>query len=865
MLTGEPGIGKTRTTREFADFARQAGAAVLWGACYEGEWAPPFGPFAEAIAAYSGTTDAERLRADLGPGCAAIARLVPVLRDALPGIPEPASLQPEEERFRLLDAVSQFLIALAARAPVVLVLEDLHWADKGTIAMLRHVARFAARHPILVVGNYRDVELGRHHPLSDALGGLARETSYDRIALRGLAVEDVDRLLETIANETVPEPFVAALSRETNGNPFFIREVLLHLAEEGTIVREDGHWTARVAIEAMGIPESVRQVIGRRLARLSPNANRLLTAATAFSNVFPFAVLAAVVGGDEAGALDAIDEALEAQLVRPAGPTDTYEFTHALIRHTLYSELSPSRQVRLHRQVAEAMERLYGAGAAAHAAELAYQYARSAVLPGADRGADYALLAAERAQRACAHDELAAHLRIALDLLPETDPRRPRLSARLAMALAWTLSVDEALPLFHTAGDQIAAGEGRAAAANYLADAALALSQAGFARAASSVAKHGQTYAGERRDRTWVRLKVYEIVRREMHEPDYSGIVIDTEERREVAAVAAQCRDEFTTWEQGFLWITGFLGARSRGEALELFRTNPNDPTEATNLAGEFQPCVPLWEEWAARSEREGRIADAALYNAYLSRCLNALGEFAGARGAYERGRALAARLTVPAVPMINLAAAQEEMWRAQAERSERAIQQVQSLLEQPAIENAWALVLIRAVAAVRYGGRQRAEDALSLLAMQLPSIERAPGWAPNYTMVVCDAVSVLWQLQRTEHADVLEANVRDKVLAPDFRYPMRDGRLALAQLCALTGRDDEAVDWFARARQVLEEQGAKPLRAMVDFDEALMYQRRAGRGDTARAVECWQRAVPQFEALGMTGWVRRVEALRAV
>ena len=176
MLVGEPGIGKTRTAEEFAELARTEAALVLWGRCYEGEGGSPYGPFAEAIAEYGRGANPAPLRQDLGLRAAPIARLVPALRERLPDIPEPVALQPDEERFRLLDAVSQFLIALSARAPLVLVLDDLHWADKGTIGMLRHVVRFIPKHRILALGAYRDVELDRQHPLADALGSLRRET-----------------------------------------------------------------------------------------------------------------------------------------------------------------------------------------------------------------------------------------------------------------------------------------------------------------------------------------------------------------------------------------------------------------------------------------------------------------------------------------------------------------------------------------------------------------------------------------------------------------------------------------------------------------------------------------------------------------
>src|SRR5262249_35566108 len=156
----------TRTLEEFAETARGAEAVVLWGRCYEGEAARPSGPFVEALADYGRTADAAALRAELGPGGAPLARLGPVLRERRPDLPEPESLRPDEERTRLIDAVTQFLLALAARTPTVLVLDDLHWADAGTVALLRHVGRFAARGRLLVLGAYRDVEVGRAHPLA---------------------------------------------------------------------------------------------------------------------------------------------------------------------------------------------------------------------------------------------------------------------------------------------------------------------------------------------------------------------------------------------------------------------------------------------------------------------------------------------------------------------------------------------------------------------------------------------------------------------------------------------------------------------------------------------------------------------------
>src|SRR5262245_19742014 len=436
LLEGEAGIGKTRTLEELAEKARAEGTTVLWGRCYEGEAARPYGPFAEALTEYVRRAPVDALRADLGLGAAPLTRLMPELRERLPDLPEPVALQPEEERVRLLDAVVQFCLALAARAPTVVVVDDLHWADHGTVAMLRHVARFARRGRLLVLGAYRGVEIDAQHPLHDALGTLPRETSYEQIALAGLDTAAVKELLATIADQEVPEALVSAITRETSGNPFFIREVLLHLVEEGTLVRERGRWSATVAIEAMRIPDTVRQVIERRLGRLGEAARRLLDAAALFTETVRFDIAAQVAGLEESAALDALDDVLAAQLLKSTADPHAYEFTHALVRHTLYGALNPPRRVRLHRQIAAAMEEANGVNAERYAGEIARQYYQSAALPGAERGAAYCLVAADRAERAGALEEVADALAMALALLPSDDSRRGRVLARRGRALA---------------------------------------------------------------------------------------------------------------------------------------------------------------------------------------------------------------------------------------------------------------------------------------------------------------------------------------------------------------------------------------------------------------------------------------------
>ena len=864
MLVGEPGIGKSRTIEEFAEQARARGALVLAGRCFEGEWAPPYAPFAEAIAGYAKDADPEALRADLGYGAPPVARLVPSLHERLPDIGDPVPLNPDEERFRLLDAVSQFVIAASARAPVVLVLDDLHWADGGTIAMLRHVARFLPGQRTLLLGAYRDVELDRQHPLADALAALRREAEYERILIKGLDEGEVRALLTDIAEQDVPDAFVQAISAETDGNPFFIREVLIHLADEGKIYQQDGRWTANVSIAEMGIPEGVRQVIGRRLSRLSETANHLLTAASGFNGSFRVGLAAGAASLDEADALDAIDAALEAQLVQPAGDAESYDFTHALIRHTLYAELSPSRQVRLHRQIAEAMERLYGDRALEHAAELAYQYHRSAGLPGTERGAAYAVEAAEQAERLPAWDQVAAFSRMALDLLTEADERRADAAGRLGLALARSTGSDEAASACAEAADLLAKAEGTDSAADYLAEAVPALYFANV-RAAWDLSSRGLAIIGSRRDAAWATLAWADAFRRDAEDPDYVGMPLLTEERRQIMHVLEQSPDNWAALNAQFF----FLDVRNRQDAIaqeaELRTDRSEGPRRASLLQspiGDYRSAKDLVRRAAERAEREGYIAGAVSAWSTVVRCCCALGELSEGDAALVRCEALASRLVATSAAGVNAQAARAAGAFVRGE-FERLLAEFGTRAAKPVPDYRWVDGPIRAAGAWLTGITGYGDAAIGLLGSVIPALERAEGSFANYTGMACYAADTLWAAERTDYLEVIERNLREKVVEPDFRCPEVDGRSSLAVLCALSGRFDEARDWFARARAVLEEQGARPLRAVADHDEALMYARRAADGDGERALPLLDAALAQFREIGMTGWLRRGEELR--
>jgi class 3 adenylate cyclase len=850
FVAGEPGIGKTRLVQELAEAARRDGFFALWGHCLDGDWAPPYAPFVEAVEALAGIADPEELRADLGAGGPALAQLVPTLRERLPELPDAAPVQPDEERFRLLDAMAQLLIARSGRAPVLVCVDDLHWADRSTVAMLRHVARFAPGHRLLVVGTYRDAEVGVDHPLHEALGGLRREVEFERLKLEGLEAKAVGELLEALAEYDVLGSVADAIAAETDGNPFFIKEVLRHLLEEGRFVRGvDGRWTSDRPVADLGIPEGVREVIDRRLARLSADANKLLSAASVFEGEIRLGVAAAVAGLDEDAALDALDEALDAQLLSPTAGVDTYAFTHAIIRHTLAGELNPSRRARLHLRAAEALAVASGAEPSpARAGEIASQYHRSAGLPGAEKGVEPALAAATHAETTGAHDEGARFLRMALDLLPEGDARRPLLMGRLGLVLIWAQAFEEAMPVAAEAGDAIAEADGEEAAADYLAEATYACDMAGSSPLVWDLARQGLGYAGARRDVTWARLVYFDIQRQEASDPNHPGIPLEVPDR----------------WEAARILQAADLDPMAPGYMVGVYASGA-EAGAGTNLAalvywaGEWSRALPRLEAEAEKALARGQLARAARCWSFMAACQTAHGCLVEARDALDHAQALAARVGQPiAVAVI----AQELLVHALNEGWEdlAAVFEPLTAPKNPVIT--WFLGYACGAAARAGARRGQSEVALRFVQVLVPWLEQAPAWAVGFHKMACDAAETLWLLERLDHIGVVEAALREKVVAPDFRFPMADGRLALARLCALQDRHDEAVSWFAEARQVLSEQGARPLLAITDYDEALMYVRRAGPGDAERSRPLLDAALRQFESIGMTGWIRRAEEL---
>jgi class 3 adenylate cyclase/tetratricopeptide (TPR) repeat protein len=422
LISGEPGVGKTRLTSELSRDAHDDGAWVLCGRC-DDSIAAPYAPWIEMLRHAVTHVPDDLLTGHVDRHAGELGRLVSELGRRVPDLPEPRGLDPETERLALFDAVVDLLDAVAATAPVLLVVDDAHWADSASLTLLRHVIRRLPREaPLLVVVTYRDTDVDRSHPLSAMIGDLRREPRVEQLSLRGIDEDGMCALLAAAGGADLNEEgiaFARTLVAETEGNPFFVGEILRHLLETGVLVQEDGQWRAAVPIEEAGIPEGIRDVVGRRLSRLSTEANEVLRVAAVIGREFSVDLLATVAERGDDDVLRDVESAMAASLVNevPRSP-GLMIFSHALVQSTLLDELSTTRRVRLHAAIGEALEARGGATAA----ELAHHFAEGAATGVADRAVKCALEAADEAQRRVAFDEVVHFYDLALEALDAGQP-----------------------------------------------------------------------------------------------------------------------------------------------------------------------------------------------------------------------------------------------------------------------------------------------------------------------------------------------------------------------------------------------------------------------------------------------------------
>jgi DNA-binding SARP family transcriptional activator len=434
LIVGEPGIGKSRLADEFASRAKQRGAHVLWGRCWEAGGASAYWPWVQSLRSYVRARDAEAVRLLVGGRAPELAQLLPELEDLYPDLPAPRTIDPDSARFRLFDSVAGFVRDAAREQTLVLVLDDLHAADEPSLLLLRFIAGELAEIPVVVVGTYREHEAAEDEPVSASLSELHRLQSQ-QLRLGGLSEADVASFIELSTTVAPSERLVEALYTETEGNPLFVGEVVRLLASEGRLAE-----TPEVGWH-LPIPPGVHEAIASRLRRLSKECRRLLTLASVLGREFDLEALEQASQSPEEELLELLDEAFAARVLAEApGTVGRMRFSHARVRDALYNDLSTARRAQLHFRIGNALEELYGADPEPHLAELAHHFFLAG--PGGDveKAVGYTRRAGDRAVALLAYEEAVREYGLALRAFERRESKDNREKCELHLALGHALA-----------------------------------------------------------------------------------------------------------------------------------------------------------------------------------------------------------------------------------------------------------------------------------------------------------------------------------------------------------------------------------------------------------------------------------------
>jgi class 3 adenylate cyclase/tetratricopeptide (TPR) repeat protein len=869
LVSGEPGIGKTRLVTEVVRTAHDRGAIVLWGRCDE-ELDAPYAPFAEALRAYVAARPPDRMRAELGPLGGELVRILPELSARVPGLAGPMRADAETERFRLFDGVADLLAEMSAAQPVVVVLDDVHWADKPSLVLLRHVFRSSTPMRLFVVATYRDTDLDRSHPLADVLADLRRQPGVERLDLHGLDEDEVTSLMTKTAGHELDPPgleLAHALHSETEGNPFFVGEVLRHLAESGAIVQRDGRWTA--GLDGIGIPEGIREVIGRRLSRLSEDVNRALSVAAVIGPTFDLATVEGAGGPAGDALFDALDDAVQHSLVRevPATP-GRYTFAHALMRSALYEELPTNRRVRLHWKVGEVLESRHASDLGRHLDELAFHFGEGALAGDPTKAADYARRAGERAMDDLAFEAAATHFERALGSLELLDdvPRETRCDLLLARAEALQLAGEPRRrnAVFDAAEAARAMGD-----ADRLARAALVLVSTFSAATrisvdAELVALLDEALAALPPDPSPIRARLLASLAVELQwGPDRQRRV---EAARQGIELARATRDPATL---GYVFARAWAtldGSRPwHTEYLPIL-------DEAERLVAETGDARPLPDIHHQRMWIAAMVGDRAEAGRRLDAYVRLADQMrVPARGAYRLwneaalaeydGRlADAERLTVESMRIAERADFSDEVVRAfvgglfyyirmDQGRPDELVGTLQGLVESQPGAPVWHVALAGALVE-----SDRVDDArVHFMWLAEDDCAKVP-LDVEYAVTIEGLARMVYRVRPPEK---VTRSIHER-LAPFAGFMNWSGAgisgpndLGLAMTAAALGRHDDADEWFASSLALCERAGARCWVARTHFDWSHVL---ADRGDTAAARGHAKAAVAMGEELGMDG-----------
>ena len=446
LISGEAGVGKTRLVEEFANHLRWQGVRVLWSRCYEFERALPYQPFAEALRTILPTLTLSELAGFPAWAVAEVAHLVPEVLEKRPGLEAPAAPSVGEERARLFEGVASFVAELSSHRVILIVIEDLHWASESTLELLHYVARHLADHPVLMVGTLRPEALGLQHPLLAIRRRLTRDGLAKPLRLSHLSPEATEAMVVEMSGAgNAVTPLARRLYQETEGNPFFLMEIVKVLFGTEVVYLEEGAWRGdfvQISEGEIPLPAAVSEAIQARVHRLGDDAQEALRAAAVLGYEFNFDLLSAAWRRDDEATLEAVDDLLRHRLIdERTGPADRdYAFTHHKIQEVVYAGMRRRHRQHAHARVGAAMETLYGREVEALAGELAFHFEQGQQLDKTltQKTITYRLQAGKTAVRLFANEEAIAHFTRGLELLktlPDS-PERTQQELMLHVSLA---------------------------------------------------------------------------------------------------------------------------------------------------------------------------------------------------------------------------------------------------------------------------------------------------------------------------------------------------------------------------------------------------------------------------------------------
>jgi predicted ATPase/class 3 adenylate cyclase len=874
LLVGEPGIGKTRLAEELAQQARSRGFRVFRGHCYETEGTPPYAPFVEILRDYVQGRPEDVLMDDLGDDAPEMAKLMPELARSIPIIGDSAPLPPEQERYRLLEAVRRWLERIAGRRPTFLLIEDLHWAGPASGALLQHLAPSLNTTPVFILGTSREENLEASPRVAAAVAEFGRLQMYRRVSLTGLNVVPLQALLTSMSSGEPPSDLAETLYRETSGNPFFVTELINHLDAEGKLFGPDGEWRQDFSGEGWDVPESVRVVTQRRLNSLSEETRRVLTVASVAGRDFTYDLMEALEEIPADDLLDGLDEAIRMGMIEETeGAAARFRFTHELTRQTLYDDLSSLRRRKLHLRVGEAME-----AGRAEPEQMAYHFNRAEGMAPAEKTRHYLTLAGNKASRTAAWEGAAAYYQQALDLTSESeDGERAELLRRLGEAqsgsgewesavAAWKAAIEafdklenrEAVGWIGFSLRRLYGARGQFDEASEVVERSLSavggadseircrlLAQAGFIRSAFGETEEAERLLGQSKEIA-LRLdnaaaKGFAAFIHGMHCLSYCRLAEAAEQLKEGARWSLAGKDPWTasqasSFGRHVLFALGRLSEAEQGM---------DEEERLAQRAGNFLAvCETKWIS-----------SGVACLQADLPRA-EALGT-----QLLELIKASQAHSGVPGA-LINLAYVRflQDDWKGFEDLLSEAISSYEGMSAAPIDDPRPVLLLLRTLA-----GRE--EEARAMLPeVQGRYLNFDEAWTTSLGEARTTLAAALAALDETKAAGELYQPLREWTAASGYvltgasSIPQLVSRV-LGMVAAASGRPEEAVEHFEMAIGQAEELGAATELAEANYWYARFLLKRGGAEDRARQLLA--EAARVLEEAGMAKQLERVRNLQ--